>query len=239
MKGLVYALTFLIGFAAAPTLADGVVAPAGQLADDSLVRPAVDTLKAEIVVDAPTKGRVGELIRFDLTKSVAASIEWRLLPASPDFEVYEDGRRAVFSARAAGEYMFIIAAASGDTVDVITHTVRIEGPPAKPESSDLAEWVPYWLYPMQLDQEMALRLAESFEDVAGRITALSTPKGIIEATSEANRAALGDELEIWVPLLKKIQAALANMAQAGTLATPEQHKETWMEIAKGLRKYAQ
>jgi len=272
MKGLIYVLAFLVGFAAGP----GSLAPLSSTAigspTDSAVQPSrsVDSplaqgeskaggtdlpprqsegdevepsqpqhgQEAAIVVDAPTKGRVGELIRFDLTKSIAASIKWRLLPDSADFQVYEDGRRAVFSARTAGEYMFIIAAANGDTVDVVTHTVKIEGPPPKPESSSLAEWVPYWLYSMQLDPKTAIELAESFESVSDRITAISTPKGIIEATAEANRAALGDELETWKPLLKKIQAALANQARAGTLATPDQHKETWLEIAKGLRKYA-
>jgi len=134
--------------------------------------------------------------------------------------------------------MFIIAVAKNGTVDVVTHTVRIEGPPKKPESQSLAEWIPYWLYPLQLPKEEALKLAESFEDVAARITALSTPKGIIEATQEANRASLGDSLPAWVPLMKKIQAALANQAKAGTLVTPEQHKIIWLEIAKGLRRYA-
>jgi len=121
---------------------------------------------------------------------------------------------------------------------VVTHTVKIEGPPPKPESTSLTEWVPYWLYPMQLDPAVAVKLAESFESVSDRITALSTPKGIIEATAEANRAALGDELDAWKPLLKKIQATLANMARANTLTTPEQHKAVWLEIAEGLRKYA-
>ena len=207
----------------------------GPDGDTPLARETVD---AKVAIDAPTRGRVGELIRFDLTRSEADSIKWLLLPDSVDFEVYQEGRRAVFSARAPGSYMFIIAVAKAGTVDVVTHTVKIEGPPPKPESTSLTEWVPYWLYPMQLDPKLALKLAVSFEEVSDRITALSTPKGIIEATAEANRAALGDELDTWKPLLKKIQASLANMARAGVLTTPEQHKETWLQIAKGLRKYA-
>lgn len=257
MKGFVYVIAFLIGFAAGPAsisqssyAVDTSAAKVDQSEDRSTdtetgtPAPQAGTtfrqtgVAAKVVVDAPNKGRVGELIRFDLTKSVADSIKWLLKPESIDFQAYEDGRRAVFSARTPGEYMFIIAVASGGTVDVVTHTVTIEGPPAKPDSQSLTEWVPYWLYPMQLDREEALRLAESFEETSDRITALSTPQGIIEATAEANRAALGDSLGEWKPLLKKIQATLANRAQAGTLTTPEQHKETWLEIARGLRKYA-
>jgi len=193
---------------------------------------------AKVVLDAPTRGRVGELIRFDLTKSVADSVKWVVRPGTPDFEVYEDGHRAVFSARVPGDYLFFIAVAKDGTVDTLIHTVHIEGPPERPSTDDLALWIPFWAYELNLPKTEATKLAESFEDVAGRITALSTPKDIIKATGEANRAALGDSLETWKPILKKIQGTLVNRAKAGTLTTPEQHKTTWTEIAKGLHKIA-
>ena len=245
MKGFLYVFTLTVALAT-PTMCNsgGTASQAfgqDQATPETVVQvghEGVETETAKVIIDAPTRGRVGELIRFDLTRSVADSIMWRLLPASGDFESYDEGRRAVFSARTPGDYMFIIAVAKGGTVDVITHTVHIEGPPAKPDTHSLTEWVPYWLYPMQLNREEALKLAQSFEDVAGRITAISTPKGIIEATAEANRTALGNSIEAWKPLLIKIQAALGNKAKAGTLMTPDQHKEVWLSIAKGLRKYA-
>ena len=238
MKGLIYGVAFAIGLAAGPTTL-------GRAQADTVKKPgktpgvSLQQASATIVIDAPTKGRVGELIRFDLTKSDADSIKWLLKPGSADFESYNDGRRAVFSARTAGEYMFIIAVAKGGTVDVVTHTVKIEGPPEKPESQSLADWIPYWLYDMQLPREEALALAQSFEETAERITALSTPQGIIEATGEANRVALGGSLEAWKPLLQKVKTALETRAKANTLTTPDQHKEAWREIAQGLRKYAQ
>jgi len=257
MKGLVYVLAFAIGFASGPvsisqaTSQADRLSPTALVAADSTTEPQADSGNgspgtlvgdaevAKVVIEAPTKGRVGELIRFDLTQSEADSIKWLLLPESVDFEAYEDGRRAVFSARSPGDYMFIIAVAKGGSVDVVTHTVKIEGPPERPEGQSLVDWIPYWLYPMQLDSNQALLLAASFEEVASRITAISTPKGIIEATAEANRAALGDNLVTWKPLLAKIKATLEHRAKNGTLATPDQHKETWREIAKGLRRYAQ
>jgi len=241
MKGLTYVLALAIALTTVPIGTAGpTTEPAGpsdQSAGAEVGTP-VQQETAAIVINAPTKGRVGELIRFDLTKSVADSVKWIVQPATPDFETYEDGRRAVFSARTPGDYVFFISVAKGGTVDSLIHTVRIEGPPPKPETQSLADWIPYWLYPMQLNTSEAEILAASFEDTAARITALSTPKGIIEATAEANRAAMGKSLSKWKPLLKKIQAALANRAKAGTLTTPDQHKEAWLEIARGLRKYA-
>ena len=207
---------------------DGPVGPVVQQSNEQV---------CHIELQAPTKGKVGELIRFDLTKSVADSIKW--ITPSEDFESYEGGTRAVFSARNPGVYTFTIAAALGGTVDVVTHTIAIEGPPEKPESASLAEWIPYWLYSMQMDKTEALNLAKSFEDIASRIDTLSTPKGIIQATATANKAVLLGSLPKWMPLLKKIQASLANMSRAGLLKTPDQHKAVWNDIATGLRKYAE
>ena len=208
---------------------DGPSSPVVQQSDEQV--------HASIILQAPTKGKVGELIRFDLTKSEADSIKW--ISPTEDFEAYANGTRAVFSARTPGEYTFTVAAALGGTVDVVTHTVIITGPPKKPETATLVEWIPYWLYPLQLDKAEAIKLAESFEDVASRIDTLSTPKGIIEATATANRAALGTRIAAWKPLLVKVQASLTNKSRAGLLKTPEQHKETWNEIATGLRRYAE
>lgn len=227
MKGITYLIvaTFVMvplqaGYADAPTMAQQSVTP------------------PEIVLVAPTRGRVGELIRFDLTKTKADSIKWLLKPSSADFESYDEGRKAVFSARTPGEYMFIIAVAKGGQVNVITHTIKIEGPPKKPTTPDLTQWIPYWLYPLQLPKEEALTLAQAFEDTANRITPLSTAEGIIEATREATHAALGTNTSAWSPLMAKLKSAMQNRAKEGKLITPEQHKEMWLEISHGLRKYA-
>lgn len=260
MKGLIYVLTLFVAFST-PAMCDSQTTAEIPGSSTELSRQAVGTSvekdgearspvvkddevapstpQAKIIVDAPTRGKVGELIRFDLTKSTADSIKWLLRPESSDFESYDDGRKAVFSARTPGEYVFIIAVSKAGTVDVVTHTVTIEGPPEKPTTPDLALWIPYWLYNMQLPKEEALALAQGFELTASRITPLSTPEGIIKATSEANHAALGASIGAWQPLLVKLQAAMKNRAEAGQLVTPEQHKEMWLEIARGLRKYAE
>jgi len=192
---------------------------------------------AQVVLQAPEKARIGELVRFDLTKSTADSVKWVVSPGSKDFETYAEGRRAVFSARVPGEYLFIIAVASGGTVDVIQHTVRVEGPPMKPDSNSFSDWLPYWLYPVDPPAAEIERLANSFEAISNQITSLSTPQGIIEATGKANREVLGDKLDFWKPILIKIQVNLTNRAKSGELKTPEQHKTVWLEIAAGLRRY--
>jgi len=197
---------------------------------------AVVVEEAKIVLVAPSTARVGELVRLDVTESAGKEFQWLVIPGSPDFEVYAQGRRAVFSARAAGEYRFVVACAVGDTVDVITHVITIIGPPPEPTSQSLAEWIPFWMWQYDLPLEEKLALADSFEGIASRAQTLHTAQDWIQATAESNKAVLGVRIDAWAPILDKIGAALYKMAQDGVLVTPEQHSAVWMEIASGLRK---
>ena len=192
--------------------------------------------EAKIVLEAPSTARVGELVRFDVSASVADSFEWLVVPPSQDFEVYAEGRKAVFSARMEGEYQFIVACAKDGTVDVVQHVIVVRGPPPMPTDDSLADWIPFWAFTMNLPADGAKDLAQSFEDVAARSEELAEPQDWIKATAEANRAALGEKLPIWKPILTKIGEVLLKKAQNGELVTPEQHKVLWLEIASGLRK---
>ena len=187
---------------------------------------------AKIVLDAPSKARVGELVRLDVTESTAETFQWILIPDSVDFEVIDSGRRAMFSAREPGQYRFIVGCALGGTLDIVTHVVRIVGPPTKPTTESLAEWIPYWMDAMKLDRGQTEALARSFEMIAADMANLPEPKDWITKTAEANRDIVGDDMDAWKPLLEKIGKACASRQ----LTTPEQHAEVWLEIAEGLRK---
>jgi len=178
---------------------------------------------------------VGELVRLDVSESTADSFKWELVPDSVDFEVYADGRKAVFSARTPGEYRFIVACAKGGTVDVVSHVVKIIGRPAAPTNNSLAQWIPFWLWDYDLPRKERLALADSFEAISKRADELKTAKDWIEATAKANREILGDSVDNWKPIIDKIGAALLKMAKSGALVTPEQHAAVWKEIAQGLR----
>jgi hypothetical protein len=208
---------------------------------------------ANIAINAPEKGEVGELIRLDVSESTAESYKWILVPDCIDFQVYDDGEKAVFSARKPGEYMFIVACACQGTVDVKTHVITIEGynpgpippddnPPDIPQpdvNASLLQWIPYWCAQQKRPYSEALQLAASFESVASIIASgvPMTAEEIIASTSKSNKQALGDEIENWKPVLIEIQSVLKTRAMAGTLVTPEEHIATWREIAQGLRAY--
>lgn len=235
------------------TTADNVYA--GLTSNQPTTRIVADGDAAKIIIHAPEMGEVGELIRLDVSESTGDDFKWIVVPTTLDFEVYQDGRKAVFSARKPGNYMFIIACSNAGTVDVITHTIKITGdnvpdPPTpdvypvvpKPaDGSPLAAWMPYWCSQSKQEKNEAMKLAASFNSVAATIAAgvNTTPDQIIKATANANRQALGGSIDRWMPVLQALQGDLQARANAGLLQTPEQHAAAWREIAGGLMDYSE
>jgi hypothetical protein len=196
--------------------------------------PPLPTTEAKVVLKAQSSARVGEMVRFDASDSIADSFKWLLIPESDDFLTYDSGARAVFSARAPGKYRFVLAVAKDGTVDVIDHVVVVKGPPPNPATDSLSEWIPVWLYATSLPRDECEILAANFEALAARDD-LTKPIDWINATQESNREILGDRIDEWAPILEKIGMALLKKAEAGLLDTPMDHARVWKEIAKGLR----
>ena len=182
--------------------------------------------------------KIGQLVRFDLSNSLADSYKWLIITKTPDFETYDNGSKAVVSFREPGEYRFVVAVAKGGTVDVFTHLVIVRAPPSEPVNGTLADYIPYWLYDSGLPTVEAQMLAASFERTANAITADMSPEQIIKYMADSNRAAMGAALTDWVPLLQKITVVCDRLTTNGDLMTVPQYKSVFLDIAKGLRRYA-
>jgi hypothetical protein len=191
--------------------------------------------EAKLVLVAPSVCRIGELVRFDVSGSTAASFKWILVPDLSDFEVYDAGARAVFSARKAGEYRFIVACAKGDSIDVVTHVVKVLAPPLIPQTDNLTDWIPYWNWDLDLPKAEIEALAASFEEVAADADDFEDVGDFIKATAKASREALGDRIEVWKPILDKVGANLSEKAETGAMTSPEECREEWLKVAEGLR----
>lgn len=213
----------------------------------------LDGDEAEVIIAAPEEVKLGKLVVLDVSQSVGNKFEWMVVPETEDFLVIDEGRRAVFSSGVPGEFMFIVACAVNDSVDVKRHIVRVIGvtppppPPNPPQppvnpSTALSKKVGTWCTTIQSPSRSgdAIKLAGAFEAVAAQIDAgtLVQPYDIITSTTEANRAALGEQLQAWIPFLRSLQAELEQRADDGLLVTPTQHSAVWKEIAKGLRYFA-
>lgn len=79
-------------------------------------------------------------------------------------------------------------------------------------------------------------VAQSFSTVASQIGAgtLAAPSQIIAVTTQANRESAGATRDDWLPFFEQLRKYLNTESQAGRLATPEQHRVTWLAIAQGL-----
>jgi hypothetical protein len=194
-----------------------------------------DLKQAKLVLVAPISARIGELVHLDVSESIAVEFRWLLVPDSVDFLVYDSGSRAVFSGREAGEYQIIIGCAVDGTLDIVSHTVLIIGPPEAPVNGTFVELIPYWMWFDPHPTVECQALADSFESIAARIKELPTSTDWIEVTAQSNRTVFGNQINIWSGILEKIGDELLRKAQAGELTTPEEHQKVWLEIAKGLR----
>jgi hypothetical protein len=194
-----------------------------------------DPAEAKLVLVAPHSARVGELVRFDVSGSTAINFKWKVPAGIRDFEVYDAGARAVFSARVAGEYEFIVACAKGDSVDVVRHVVKVLGPPPMPQTDNLTDWIPYWNWTLDLPKAEIEAIAASFEEVAANADEFDDIGDFIKATAKASREALGDRIEVWKPILDKVGANLSEKAETGAMTTPEECREEWLRVAEGLR----
>jgi hypothetical protein len=224
------------------TLVEG---PAAVLTQD----PLNPNSKAEVVIDAPAEARIGQLVRFDLSKSSGTQFKWKSIPTNTNFEIFDGGKKACFSAEVDGVYTFVVACALNNTVDVKTHTIKVGSNPApapNPEpapspNGTLSAKVKIWAGAVTTGTRKAeaLKLAAGLDSVSAMIAAgtLTTPEDIVGKTAETNRTALGTQISAWVPFLTNVQAEMKQRAAAGELTTPEQHSAMWQEISKALKEF--
>jgi hypothetical protein len=210
------------------------------ISDGTTAPPAATDAPAKIVLKAPDKAKIGQLVILDVSESTAANFKWELQQKTGgSFLVIDNGRRAVFSAEAGGDYTFVIAAANGNTVDVKIHTVKVAGGAPQP-GDDIASKIAVWCekidYPQKRDD--LLKLAQSFSSVSALISDSMSPADIVDATKKSNRDALGSNIQNWVPFLEGLQGELKSLAESGKLPDNESHRRMWRAIADGLKQYA-
>ena len=212
--------------------------------DDEDGMPRVD--KPEVVIEAPSSVKVGDMIVVDLSKSVGGGFDLVIIPEPPQVRVFNDGKVIVTaSGYESTEYLFIASCALNGESDVKTHTVKVVGQkPAKPSDpgENLVEKVLSWceLVDSPTPRDDALKLAQSFSSLATVINngTFSTAGEIVAATKTSNRDALGSNLKYWVPLLDGLMNELRAMSTVGMLPDPMAHGPVWMAVSEGLEEYA-
>jgi len=189
-----------------------------------------------IVLVAPDLCEVGELVRFDATESTV-NLTWQILPHTDDFEVIESGKRAFFSSRVPGSYLVIVAGAKGDMPFLQHFTIVVEGTEPAPGPDTLPAKIARWVRKVEKYEGKntdAARLAANFRKLATS-EELEVDQ-ILNATAVGNSAALGDNLEKWIPFLEELGTELDAYVDAGELDTREDYRDTWLAIVAGIER---
>ena len=195
----------------------------------------MDPNAAQVVLVAPAEVAPSQLVILDAGESTADSITWSCEPKTANWLVIDNGRRAVFSG-ASGEYLFIVAAAKGGSVDVKTHRIKItEGAPDESLKAKIAEWAEPIQSPSKRDD--LIRLSQSFASIASAVEVGGlSPENILAATKTSNQAALGANAAYWQPLFNELTAYL--QADAENLTDAPSLAAKWREISAALAEYS-
>lgn len=188
----------------------------------------------EPVVIGQTEAEVGQLVIIDSSDSKADSYVWEMicLSGKGDYRIINNGQSLIFSATEEGSYLFICAMVRGSLVDLVIHELTVVKSLIKPDPNlnDFEIMIRSWL-PNDYDRIIAARLAYSFD------LAASNNQGDIDSflrlTTLSNRAALGSDLKVWVPFLKKLSDYCQKNMQDASL---EEHVQLWLHVSAALRK---
>lgn len=185
--------------------------------------------KVNIIVDAPSKYTIGQLITLDASRSKADELIWKIFPTTENFKV--QGTVALFASGEPVNYKIIVVARRGKhlacKVLELKHDNNRVINTLTPFEQEVKKWMP-------LDKAGAKELAQSFKIVAETIDSgvFDSVDGIIMATARANTAVLGDRLGTWKPFLQRFQEYL----EANPPTTIADHSTVWKNMAVALEK---
>lgn len=212
------------------------------------VDEASDDGKARVVIKAPEKIKIGDIITIDLSESSGEGFDYEVEPLPPGIRTFDNGKIIVCGTGDKNvTYTFMISCALEGSSNIKVHKIKVYGAqdtetPETPGENivvKVKDWVSEVDSPSK--REDAIKLAQSFASVAIVINqgTFTDVKSLIDATAKSNRDALGDKIEYWAPLLDALHKELNAMAQLGKLSDIRIHGRIWSEVAQGLREYAE
>lgn len=180
---------------------------------------------------------------------LALAVLWpscQLIPAS-ELKLEKSGNAIAITAEGAadvdvvalGDGRWAIVMAMGDPPRVEILYLRQEDAPIPPsplvpEPTRLArEWL---ALAAPQARSRAAALAQAFREIAAEIESgkLKDPAAIIQASTERNRAALGEDRNAWLPWFEKLREYMNTLADKGGLKTAADHAVFFRQIADGL-----
>lgn len=198
---------------------------------------------ARVVIDAPSKVAIGELVKIDLSQSQGGGFDFIITPTPPGLAVFDGGKTIVCGTGPKPTvYTVIVSCALEGNSDVALLTIEVSDKVIEPDKSlmpKIKSWASVVMSPNR--REEAMTLAQSFASVGiiAEQGGFENVDAMLEATAISNRDALGKSLQYWVPFLDSLMRELEIIADNGGLNTIDEHAQVWKSVAEGLRVFAE
>ncbi|WP_347245169.1 hypothetical protein [Thermogutta sp.] len=140
-----------------------------------------------------------------------------------------------------GRWAIVLAVGDPPRVEIVYLAVQ-PGPgpaPPRPEIPEAQRLAWEWLSSVsEQARNRAGALADAFRSVAERIEKgeLTDPGSIIQASTQANRAALGEDRNAWLPWFERLREYMNGLAEKERLKKAADHAVLFRQIADGLDK---
>lgn len=203
----------------------------------------LDEPVAEIVMSAPDKVLVGDLVQVHASESTAKSFKWIITGVKEgNYVIVDNGQRAIIGANAEGEISVTLAAAIADTVDLKAIVIEVVNPNkllVVPEDSPLRDKIQVIIANIntadKADQQRAL--SQAFSNVASLIESgvLTDRQKVVDYTSQLTRAAVSANPTEWEPVLIAVEEHVAEVVRRNKLATVQDHVSVWREISNAIQ----
>jgi len=194
----------------------------------------VPSVQAEIKLNAPDNCVVGELVTLDASESTCEQLKWRVLLVHSSLDECMDfksfGKVACLSSRVPSTWLILISGVAEDgSPEMLTHKLTVEDGIKNPAVANLGSRINNWSKLVKTNREAAAKLAQSFRAISN---AEIPADKFLEATAKANKQALGDSLEAWMPFLD----CLGTYLDENPPITTQDYQRVWVEIANGIER---
>lgn len=220
-----YLLVSMLCLVTTVSFAGPVEAPNPRKADQKLyLRVVVETTVNE-----------GDFIVVDASDTNARTIKWRVSPGTT-YRVFEDGKVAICGTGDKKTHKFMVIAVKDNEVLIKEYVITVVKPSKFQSILHPVIQSEYLKIISKHREDDAEKLANVFKSLALQVRSeeITDIQVLITKTKDANKAVLGDRVEVWTPLLMALGEKLQSLSENGDLPDNESLFDAWLTVHNSL-----
>ena len=177
----------------------------------------------------------GDFIVVDASDTNAKTIKWRV-SLGTTYRVFEDGKVAICGTGGNKVHKFMVIVVKDNDVIIKEYVITVVKPSKFQTILHSIIQSEYLKIISKHREDDAEKLANVFKSLAlqvrsGEITDIQI---LITKTKDANKAVLGDRVEVWTPLLIALGDKLQSLSENGDLPDNESLFDAWLTVHNSL-----